>query len=285
MIYKLTNVGSNSDGFNALATLAATTNDIEYSSLELSFAGVSWFDANMVAPLGVVLAHVLDRYNTVSIVDLAWGQKSILQRNGFLDGFGYPAPTNWGGTVLPYIRYKITEAHRFYDYLDEYLPGKGMPEMTSDFSLRFQQSLGEIFINSQVHSNSRLGVFVCGQFYPAKQRLDISMADAGITIPGRINRRFKINMPPVKALRWALIEGHTTKQDSPGGVGLKLIHDFVTLNGGCFQIASGRAFWEFHHGVEKFLELGHDFPGTVVNLEVYTADKKSYGAKKSSVEM
>jgi hypothetical protein len=278
MIYRLTNVGSNCDGFNALAIMAATTRGIEYSSLELSFSGVSWFDANMVAPLGVVLSHVLDRYNTVSIVDLAWAQKSILQRNGFLNGFGYPAPTSWGGTVLPYVRYKITEARRFYDYLDEHLPGKGMPEMTSDFSLRFQQSLGEIFINSQVHSNSRLGVFVCGQFYPAKERLDISMADAGITIPGRINRRFEINMPPVKALRWALVEGHTTKQDSPGGVGLKLLREFIALNGGRFQIASGKAFWQFQRGLEEFRELEHEFPGTVVNLEVHTADKKSYGA-------
>ncbi len=46
----------------------------------------------MAAPLGAVLAHVLDRYNTVTIVDIASGQLSILQRNGFLVGFGYPNP-------------------------------------------------------------------------------------------------------------------------------------------------------------------------------------------------
>lgn len=280
MIYRLPNIRSNSEGFGALATLAAKTNHIEYDSLELNFAGVSWFDANMVAPLGAVLARVWDRYNTVSIVDLAWGQLSILQRNGFLEGFGYPAPATWGGTVLPYVRFKLTEANRFYDYLDEHLPGKGMLEMTSDFSLRFQQSLGEIFINSQSHSGSELGVFVCGQFYPAKQRLDISMADVGITIPGEINRRFSVRAHPVKALRWALVEGHTTKQDSPGGVGLKLLREFIEMNGGCFQIASGKAFWQFYRGEETFLGLEHEFPGTVVNLEVYTADTKSYGANE-----
>jgi hypothetical protein len=279
MIYRLTNVGSNREGFGALATLAAATNHLQYDSLELSFAGVSWFDANMVAPLGAVLARVRDRYNNVSVVDLAWGQLSILQRNGFLDGFGYPAPAAWGGTVLPYMRFKITDANRFYDYLDEHLPGKGMPEMASNFSLRFQQSLGEIFINSQTHSGSALGVFVCGQFYPSKQRLDISMSDAGITIPGEINRRFGLKVPPVKALRWALVEGHTTKQDSPGGVGLKLLRDFIELNGGCFQIASGKAFWQFQRGVEEFQELEHAFPGTVVNLEVFTADRKFYAGE------
>lgn len=278
MIHRLANVRSKRDGFDVLSRLAADTQGVEYESVELSFAGVSWFDANMAAPLGAVLAHLRDRYNNVSIVDLAWSQLSILQRNGFLDSYGYPAPSNWGGTVMPYMRFKTTDANRFYDYLDEHLPGKGMPEMASDFSLRFQQNLGEIFINAQSHSDSDLGVFVCGQFYPAKQRLDISIADAGITIPGRVSRRFKIKVNPVKALQWALKEGNTTKEDSPGGVGLKLLRAFIHHNGGCLQIASGGAFWEFQRGTEHFDRLsGPGFPGTVVNIEVYTADNNTYG--------
>jgi hypothetical protein len=278
MSYRLTNVTSDSTGFNALAALAETTNRMEYASIEISFARVTWFDANMAAPLGAVLARIRDRYNTVSIVDVPWGQRSILQRNGFLENFGYPVSVaGQRGTALPYERFKTTDANRFYDYLDEHLPGKGMPEMTSEFALRFLQSLGEIFINSQTHAESNLGIFICGQFYPLKQRLDISMADAGLTIPGKINRRFEVNLPAVKALRWALTEGHTTKEDSPGGVGLKLLRDFIALNGGRLQIASGKAFWQFQHGKENFLELKHEFPGTVVNLEVSTADTKSYG--------
>lgn len=278
MIYRLPNIQSNHAGFVALADLAAGTQDLKYERLELSFATVSWFDANMAAPLGSVLARVLDRYNTVSIVDITGGQLSILQRNSFLVGFGYPTPVGWSDTVLPYTRFKISDANRFYDYLDEHLPGKGMPDMTSDFSLRFQQSLGEIFINAQSHSNSELGVFVCGQFYPAKRRLDISMADAGITIPGRVNHRFGINMPAVKALRWVLQEGHTTKEDAPGGVGLQLLRQFVARNGGCIQIASGGAFWQFSKGIEEFHTIESGFPGTAVNLEVYTGDNKVYGA-------
>lgn len=284
MIYRLSDIGSNRKGFAALAELAQATNHLEYDSLELSFAGVTWFDANMAAPLGAILARVQDRYNTVSIVDLAWGQLSILQRNGFLDGFGYPAPNNWGGTVLPYMRFKTTDANRFYDYIEAYLPGKGLPEMTSDFSLRFQQSLGEIFINSQTHSESKVGVFVCGQFYPASQRLDISIADAGITIPGRVNKSFGINAPPMKALHWAMKEGNTTKQDAPGGVGLKLLKGFVAQNGGRMQIASGKAFWRFYKEKEEIHEFDHEFPGTAVNLEIQTADNKSYSGMDIELE-
>ncbi len=150
--------------------------------------------------------------------------------------------------------------------------------MTSDFSLRFQQSLGEIFINAQTHSDSELGVFVCGQFYPAEQRLDISISDAGITIPGRVTRSFGVTLPAVKALRWVLKEGHTTKEDAPGGVGLQLLRQFVVQNGGCIQIASGGAFWQFCRGTEEFHTVESGFPGTAVNLEVYTGDSKVYGA-------
>lgn len=278
MIVRLTDVRTSLDGFNAIASLAGATEHLKYETLELNFSGVSWFDANMAAPLGAVLARVLDRYNSVSIVDLAWGQRSILQRNGFLGGFGYTAPNHYAGTIMPYARFKTIDINRFYDYLDEHLQGKGMPEMTTDFSLRFQQSLGEVFINAQTHSDSELGLFICGQFFPTKQRLDISMADAGITIPGRISRRFKMRVNHLKALRWALVEGNTTKEDTPGGVGLKLLRQFVDRNGGCFQIASGGAFWQFKRGKEEFQELGYQYPGTVINLEVYTADTKSYGA-------
>lgn len=276
MIHRLTDIRSDVRGYESLAKLAAETADLRYGALELSFASVSWFDANMASAMGAVLATIRDRYNTITIVNLAKRQESILERNGFLDDFGYSVPNVWGETVVPYIRFKNFEANRFYDYLEEHLPSKGLPEMASDFALKFQQSLGEIFINAQIHSGSELGLFVCGQFFPTKQRLDITIADAGITIPGKIAQRFKRAVPPIGALQWALIEGHTTKEGTPGGVGLKLLRQFVTQNQGRMQIASGGAFWEFHAGRENFFALAEKFPGTAVTLEVNTADTKRY---------
>jgi hypothetical protein len=276
MICHLRNIRSDPQGYEALAGLATETEELRYGSVEVSFASVSWFDANMSAALGAILAAILDRYNTVSIVDLSWGQQSILERNGFLGGFGYALPTAWGDTVIPYFRFKISEANRFYDYLEEHLPSKGLPEMTSAFALRFQQSLGEIFINTQTHSQSALGVFVCGQFFPAKQRLDITIADAGITIPGNVSQRFNVAIAPVAALRWALVEGHTTKKNTPGGFGLKLLRQFVMQNRGRIQIASGAAFWEYDATHERIVPLREKFPGTAVTLEVNTADTTLY---------
>lgn len=276
MIYRLSNIKSDSQGYESLAQLASDAGELHYGLLELSFVSVKWFDANMAAALGAVLAGIRDRYNAVSIVDLPWSLQSILERNGFLSGFGHVLPSEWGDTVIPYARFKTSEANRFYDYLEEYLPSRGLPEMTSAFALRFQQSLGEIFINAQTHSQSKLGVFVCGQFFPTKQKLHITIADAGITIPGNVSLRFNRKVPPIVALRWALEEGHTTKQGTPGGVGLRLLRQFVALNGGRLQIASSRAFWKFDAVNEEFVQLSEQFPGTVVTLEVNTADTKLY---------
>ncbi len=69
----------------------------------------------------------------------------------------------------------------------------------------------------------------------------------------------------------------TTKTGSqPGGMGLKFLKEFVSLNKGKLQIASRDGFYEFAAGNETFAKLSGDFPGTVVNLEVNTADQQSY---------
>ncbi len=125
-------------------------------------------------------------------------------------------------------------------------------------------------MNTETHSDSALGVFVCGQHYPAQQRLVLTIADAGVTIPARIAKRFGRNLSPVHALEWAMTKGHTTKQGTPGGIGLKLLRDFAREQRGEVWIASGRAFWELQSGVEKFSELDDPFPGTVVTLKIPT---------------
>jgi hypothetical protein len=120
-------------------------------------------------------------------------------------------------------------------------------------------------------------VFVCGQFFPLKQRVDITLADAGVTIPRKVNEAFGWNLSPTDALAWALKEGSTTKREGiPGGVGLKLLRDFLTLNQGRLQIASGGAYWELNAGAQFTESLPSPFPGTVVNLEVNTADGRRY---------
>jgi hypothetical protein len=87
-----------------------------------------------------------------------------------------------------------------------------------------------------------------------------------------------------QAIRWALQEGNTTRKDSiPGGLGLKLLREFIELNRGCIQIVSDRGFWQFDQDGETIERMPNSFPGTVVNLEINTADTSSYCLSSESV--
>ena len=121
-------------------------------------------------------------------------------------------------------------------------------------------------------------MYVCGQLYPQNHRLDFTLADAGVGIRTKVRKYFnREDISSVTAIHWALQEGKTTKTGSqPGGMGLKFLKEFVSLNKGKLQIASRYGFYEYSAGTETFAKLSGDFPGTVVNLEVNTADQQSY---------
>lgn len=277
MIYYLPNISSDAAGFSALAELASRTVADKFPQVEINLSRLAWFEANMAAPLGVILNTLTDALKVVSIVAVPAPIEAILRRNGLLAAFGYPPATTTSPTALPYQRFKLQDAALFAQYLQDHLPGKGIPTMSTGLGKLFQQSLFEVFENAIFHSGSPIGVFVCGQFFPLKQRVDITIADAGITIPRKVNESLGWNLSATDALAWALKEGSTTKREGkPGGVGLKLLRDFVALNKGRLQIASGGAYWEFNAGIEFIQPLACPFPGTVVNLEVNTADNKSY---------
>jgi hypothetical protein len=149
--------------------------------------------------------------------------------------------------------------------------------MTPALSTRFKSAILEIFVNATIHSESGLGIFACGQYFPRMHRLDFCVADAGIGMRRKIHKELGIKMNSDQAISWALQEGHTTRKGSvPGGLGLKLIREFISMNKGRIQIVSDRGYWEFSAGRETLTRMDLGFPGTVINIEINTADTSSY---------
>jgi hypothetical protein len=278
MIFDLGTTKSDFDGFDQLATLADATNELTGSHFELDMTGCRFFDANMAAPLAVILTRITDRYNVVKIEKVPSLIEAILRKNGFLTFYGYAPLEDANRTVIPFRRIQLGDEGRFEDYLGRYLQRKGViPQMTEGLGRLFRQSIFEIFQNSVIHSNSKLGVFVCGQFFPQVQRLDFTLADAGVGIRTTVRRVSNPKISSVDAIRWALTEGNTSKTGKqPGGIGLKLLQDFVAKNHGKLQIASRMGFYECAAGEEEYLKMHGDFRGTVVNLEINTGDTKAY---------
>ncbi|MBK5247299.1 MAG: ATP-binding protein [Peptostreptococcaceae bacterium] len=136
----------------------------------------------------------------------------------------------------------------------------------------------EVILNAAIHSESDSGVFVCGQFYPQKQRIDFTITDAGIGIPEKVSKYLRIDrLDSCEAIKWALTEGNTTKGGvQPGGLGLKLIKDFIQINKGKLQIVSQFGYYEFSINGESYQELNYEFPGTCINIEINTNDSSNY---------
>jgi len=278
LIHYLPTIHSSQDGYERLADLAKATAKLRASRLELDCSRVGFFDANMAAPLGAVLARVADRFNAVEIVNVPELVERVLRKNGFLTQFRYQPMEDANRTTIPFRRLQRSDEGLFEDYLQRHLKGKGIPSMSEGMGKVFKQKIFEVFQNAVIHSESELGIFVCGQFFPQKQKLDLTIADAGIGIRDAVRRFFgNQEIGSVPAIRWALKEGHTTKKGKqPGGLGLKFLHDFALLNKGRIHIVSRFGFYEFNAGAESLAKMAGDYPGTVVTLEVNTADTAAY---------
>lgn len=274
-------IRNNCNGFDGIAEIATKTRNLLFDSIELDLSLCSFFEANMTAPLYAVIARLRNELNDVSIVNIPSGVSTILQKNKFLSVFNQPDLTDTNQTTLPFKIFKLSAGEQFNDYLDTYMRGRGIPAMSDALKKRFRQSLFEIFLNATIHSQSESGIFVCGQFYPQKRRMDFTIADAGIGIRENVRRYTgKANLNSCKAIEWAMTEGNTTKTgNQPGGLGLKLIKDFIQMNGGKIQVVSRFGYYEFSANAESIQKMNNDFPGTCINIEINTVDTNSYCLK------
>lgn len=281
MLIPIGTIRSNSNGFDAIAGIAVKTKNAWLDSVEFDLSLCDFFEANMAAPLYAVIARLRDELNDVIITNVPAGVSTILRKNKFLSVFNQPELTDTNQTTLPFKILKLTAGDQFSDYLDTYMRGRGIPTMSEALTKRFRQSLFEIFLNATIHSQSKAGIFVCGQFYPNKHRLDFTIADAGVGIRENVRRYTrKPKLNSCKAIEWAMTEGNTTKTgNQPGGLGLKLIKDFIQMNGGKIQVVSRYGYYDFSANGESIRKMSNDFPGTCINIDINTEDTSSYCLK------
>jgi hypothetical protein len=277
VIFRLPTIHSERAGFEHLADLNEVAGDLYADRLELDFSRCKFFDANMAAPLAAVLTRIAEKFNTIEIVSVPPATERILRKNSFLTNYRYQPLEDANRTTIPFQRMQLSDQGRFSDYIERHLRGKGIPRMTQGLGKVFKQSVFEVFQNAVLHSHSKLGVFVCGQFFPQLQHLDFTLADAGVGFRTNVRRFLGTNISSADAIRWALEARNTTKTGAqPGGVGLKFLTDFVRLNRGKIQIVSRKGFYQCVNSEETFTMMDADFRGTAVNLEINTGDGASY---------
>lgn len=262
-------------GFQKLITLWEKFQTSQYLDIDVRLS--CFFSANMSAPLGAIL-DILGTKNNISLKADS-NIQTILQKNGFLSYYGYPAVWDNNNTTIQYTRFKRNENAAFAQYVNEKLLTRPeLPGFTPSAKMKILQVILEIFVNATIHTQTEY-IYTCGQFYPNKQCIDFSIVDTGIGIRNTVNNRFGGNMDAIQAIKWALIDGNTTKEGVPGGYGLTILQEFLHYNKGSLQIISNNGYYCDENNRKNYQLFSADFPGTVLNLQIKTDDNNLYRLK------
>ncbi len=276
----------NKEGFGALVSLHKQTKDCFLENMEIDMSGVEWFDADMCAIFGALLYRLGNSVNDVSLTNIPGNVEKVLSKNGFLSHYGREKVPDRHKTTIAYKRFDVEDERYFSEYIkEEFINRSEVPEMSLGLLKKFHESIFEIFSNAVLHSRTELGIFSCGQFYPTRKSLDFTVADLGVGIRENIREHEEINLSPEDAIDWATQSSNTTKRGNvPGGLGLKLLCEFIDLNGGRILIVSDAGYWERKDSQTEKTTLSCPFPGTAVSVEINTGGTGSYGLESDLTE-
>jgi len=276
--FALGEVRHNQWGFAALLHLYSQAESCLFENITIDLAGTSWFDADMCAAFGALLYRLEENLNNVSLTNIRPDVATILSKNGFLCHYGRGQITDCWRTTIPYQRFDVKDDRYFAGYIEEeFIHRDEIPSMSTGLLKKFRESIFEIFSNAVLHSCTKQGIFSCGQFFPKRNRLDFSVADLGIGMRRKVREYLKRDISAEGAINWATLGRNTTKNGAvPGGLGLKLLQEFIDLNGGSIQIVSNTGYWKRAGRATITEPLNFPFPGTVVTIEINTADTNSY---------
>ncbi|MCD6115559.1 HAMP domain-containing histidine kinase [bacterium] len=268
----LNNISNNFESYNNLINLYVMKKNNMFEDINIDLSG--WFSANTCSMLGAILTKFQDDLNTVNVS--ANRAADILERNGFLSFFGQKKVVDYNNTTIPYQVLSRKDDRYFNNYVfTEFLSKPDLPQMTDTLRKKLTESIYEIFINAKMHSETEK-IFVCGQFFPAKHKIEFMITDTGLGIKNVVNNAFDKKLSATQAIEWAIQDKHTTKKGVSGGIGLALLYEFINLNKGKVQIVSNEGFWELNNEDITKKEFNNEFPGTMVNISVRTDDKHSY---------
>jgi hypothetical protein len=254
-----------------LAALAASADSVSFD-----FSKCKFLMQNGVAVLGG-LAKLLESQGRD--VEFKWWTMrpkvaASLGNNGFLRFFGLSGskPT---GTAAEFRQDKSLEKEPLVEYLVQDWIGTGRIELSAALKEAIVSTAWEIYANAFEHSDSPVGVFSCGQHYPTKHLLELTVVDLGCGIPEKVRRFLKRpRMSGAEALEWAFRRGNTTSQRGIArGMGLDLLKEFVKVNRGQVSIFSHDAFAivDARQPQDKDQELVYGkspipFAGTLANI-------------------
>lgn len=232
----------------------------------LDFSTCTFLHQNAVAFLGGLI-RTLQRAGcgvSARLGTLSPRVKANLNRNGFLYRLGLsdaPIPI---GNSIPFR--EDQNANSVMQYLRNDWLGRGWVNVSNAVQDVIATAVWEIYGNAFEHGASPVGVFSCGQRYPQRHEIALTVVDFGAGIPGTVRGVPTLeSISDPDAIEWALMPGTTSK---PGnrGVGLNILAEFIRLNRGRVEIASHRGIVKVAAGRLLKKSSQHYFRGTLLNI-------------------
>lgn len=261
-------VCANAAGFAAIAGLHADLSRYREADIVVDFSRVSWVDGHLTASLDVVFRQAALRGNVVRLAGLKPRLRDTFCRNRLI----CERKADRFNTVMPIEAFEPDEALAFSGYAKRHLDRPEMPNMAAALRSGFFEGIDELFANAALHARTVVPIVVGGQYFPRRRLLAFSLADGGRGIPAAVCARLGRHLRAAEAVDWAMEPFNTTRQgDVPGGLGSKILREFVETNGGRLTVVSNDGFWQ-QHGTEVCRRsLAAPYPGTAVVLEINTA--------------
>lgn len=277
----LNNIDTSFSSHSRLSKLALYMSKLNVKKITIDFSKVNFIASNQFAILGCILNAYIVRCPETQIYFLNLNKKlaGTIRKNGFYKHLGFEKLPDTYNTVIPYTIFNIDEINEFEKYILLRIFNRAdIPQMSEMAKSNIMDNILEIFNNVKEHTHSNK-VFTCGQYFPRSSLLYLTVVDSGETIPYNVHMHFSNinNAPPSNTLEWAIIAGHSTRiAETPGGLGLSLLKDFIELNKGSLYIVSGNETYEKNGDKERYRYMEYPFMGTIVTVAFNLSDTHTY---------
>ena len=180
------------------------------------------------------------------------------------------------------------ELFEFYEYFQKKLLLK-VKNISEKLANKIMQKVFELFSNVFRHSESELGLFCSGQFYPSNDKFYFTIVDGGVGIKQNVNAYLKKEFDKTRGLlsrkkyheksatwciEWAIQEGHSTT--GKGGLGLALLLELIRKSDGQLEIISDDGYFAIKNGEAISKTLQEGFDGTIISIGLDTNASKFY---------
>jgi signal transduction histidine kinase len=247
-----------------------------FEDVKFDFSKCSFLRSNAVAFIGGLARLIKFRNGNVEFDWISCKKVSVINnlcQNGFASTFGHDS-ISWQGESIPYREDMTLNMDLIMDYLTLTWLRRGWVNVSERLGDAIVGRMWEIYNNAFEHSGTKIGIFSCGQHFPRRDILILSVVDFGIGIPEKVRRFFGQHaeeelvskMTGASCLRWAFQAGTTTKVGEPAGSGLDLLKEFVRINQGKLEVYSNKGYAIIDEDGERYENREISFEGAIVHI-------------------